>query len=444
MSGSSHPHQISDECPITPRRLLAVTGANGYIGRRLCAAASAAGWPVLALARRPSVDAGFRCAPYDLGRPLPVDLLTGVSAVIHLAANTASADPDPQIELRACQNLIEACRDAGARLVLVSSQTAAEKAPTGYGRLKWRLEQLVIEAGGTVIRPGMVYGGPEAGLFGNLCGLVRRLPVMPALFWPTPIVQPIHVDDLSTALVAAATSDPAQKSLYEIADPHPISLAAFLRMIARERIHKRRLFLPIPSTVLTSALAGVFRLSRNAAIDPARLNSLLAMKIMNSGSCNAEFGISPRDIADGMHPSGSRRRRDLIREGRSLIRYLSGADPARALIARYVRVLERFDGGKALELPPVVHTWPALLWLIEGPRLGGHDVHIARRINIAFQIAEASILTRNFQLARQVAWPLAVLRLAVQLAKELTGAGLRSIAGHWLHSAPNSSNTVDR
>ena len=271
---------------------------------------------------------------------------------------------------------IAACREAGARLIFVSSQTAAENAPTGYGRLKWRLEQLVAAAGGTVIRPGMVYGGPEAGLFGSLCGLVRRLPVLPAIVLPTPMVQPVHVDDLANALVAAATSNPAPKSLYEIADPHPISLAAFLRIIAQEKVHGWRLFLPVPAIVLKSILAGLFRLTRKAAIDPARLDSLLGMRIMDSAGSNAELGVSPRDIADGMHPSGSRRRRGLIREGRSLITYLSGAYPARAMIARYVRVVERFDGGKPLAFSPVVHTWPGLLWVIEGPRLGGRDVHV--------------------------------------------------------------------
>jgi NADH dehydrogenase len=290
----------------------------------------------------------------------------------------------------------------------------------------------------------MVYGGPEVGLFGNLCGLVRRLPVLPALFLPMPMVQPIHVDDLSAALVAVTASDPAPKSLYEIADPHPISLTAFLRIIAHERVHKRRLFFPVPAIVLKSILACLFRLTRKAAIDPARLNSLLGMRIMNSASSNAELGLSPRDIADGMHPNGSRRRRGLIREGRSLIKYLSGAYPARAMIARYVRVVERFDGGKSLEFPSLLHTWPALLWLIEGPRLGGRNVHVMHRIDIAFQITEASILTHNFELARQVPWPLVVLHLTAQLIKELTGIGLRSIFGRWLHFDPNSRLTVDR
>lgn len=58
-------------------RTIAVTGANGYIGSRLCRAAIAANWNVVALGRRQSSGRGVTFAPYDFARPVKVDTLKG-------------------------------------------------------------------------------------------------------------------------------------------------------------------------------------------------------------------------------------------------------------------------------------------------------------------------------------------------------------------------------
>ena len=156
-------------------RLLVVTGASGYIGSRLCEAAWRAGWNVVALARRPPAVWGVEFRAYDLAQTRQVDLPAAATAIVHLAADTQHAEPDLQQELAALRSLIEASEKTGARLVLVSSQAAAADAPTGYGRAKWQLEQLTLAAGGVVLRPGMVYGGREAGLFGRLCSAISAL-----------------------------------------------------------------------------------------------------------------------------------------------------------------------------------------------------------------------------------------------------------------------------
>jgi uncharacterized protein YbjT (DUF2867 family) len=407
-----------------PRRLLAVTGANGYIGERLCQAAQDSGWDVIALARKPPAVRECRFVPYDLALPVDEQALEGAQAVVHLASDTQNPEPDADRERQACQRLIDAGGQAKALFVFVSSQTAAADAPTGYGRSKWALERLVLSAGGVVVRPGMVYGGPERGLFGRLCGLVRRLPALPA-FLPTPRVQPIHVDDLAHALLAAATA-PAQ-SLLEVADPQSISFTAFLRAIARHRVRKWQPVLPVPVPLVAALLHLAFRLTGNAVLQPARLLSLLKLRMMDPAAAMASLEITPRPLADGMHPSGSGRRHGLAREGRSLLRYIAGERPHTMMIVRYVRAIERFEDGKALPLRAVVHAFPSLLAFIEGPAPGKRDPRLATRIDIAFQIAEASVLTRRFLLARPVSFPLAVFQLICRGGAEAGALLLRPL-----------------
>jgi hypothetical protein len=190
---------------------------------------------------------------------------------------------------------------------------------------------------------------------------------------------------------------------------------------------------PIPSAVVALLLHAAFRITGNASIHPARIMSLLNLRLMDTACSNTALGFSPRRVADGMHPSGSSRRRNLIREGFSLFTYLTGSKPSRALVVRYMRAIEQFDGGEALRLRSIIHTRPSLLSLIEGPRLGGRDTRLGRRIDIAFQIAEASVFTKRFLLTRAVAWPLAALQLATYAGCEISAAALRSLFGPFLH-----------
>ena len=66
------------------RRILAVTGASGYIGSALCTAAINAGWDVLALSRRVPQVAGCKFVAYDLAQPVDAIALSGVTAIVHL------------------------------------------------------------------------------------------------------------------------------------------------------------------------------------------------------------------------------------------------------------------------------------------------------------------------------------------------------------------------
>lgn len=418
-------------------RTIAVTGANGYIGTRLCRAAIAANWNVLAFGRTQNSWTGVTFAPYDLAHRVEPDMLKGVDALVHLAADTRRADPDEIVEIEACRALIEACRAADVRLIFVSSQTARPDAPTGYGRLKWRLEQLVLEGKGIVIRPGIVYGGQEAGLFGSLCQLVRRAPILPGLFMKTPMVQPTHVDDLVTALLTAASLQARllRDQPYEIADPTPISFTRFLKAIARHRVKRTRLFLPFPTVVLGLAAGLAFRLTQGSKMDPKRLSSLLLLRNMDCLTSNAALHFHPRRIEEGMHPTGSNRRRRLVREGRSLLTYLCGEPPNHGMIARYVRAVERLDGGEALRVNGLVYVRPFILALIEGPRFGGRDERMGSRIDLAFQIGESSTSTRRFLWLGTRAWPIAMLYVTGHVSREAALIVLRSILGPLLHSA---------
>lgn len=366
---------------------IAITGATGYIGQRLTRAARLAGHEVLALSRRPVIESGVAWQFFDLADATPLALPSDIDAVFHLAAETRHAAGAELTEQKAAQLLIDAAGSVRAAFIFISSQTACADAPTAYGRIKWKIERATIEAGGLVIRPGQVYGGPERGLFGVLCMLVRRLPVLPA-FVPAPAVQPVHVDDLVEALLVCLARKPS--SVISVAAPEVISFAAFLYAIARGRTSRCPVFIPVP-VLLFRVTAKLLGSGLSSKLGLERLLSLFALRHMNTAGDLQRLALMLRPLSSGMTRSG-RGRRELIREGRVLLTYVLRTKPAGALVRRYARAVETLRIDQPLQLPELVLEVPALLALLDGSRNidATFRCELDWRINAALMLAEAS------------------------------------------------------
>lgn len=377
---------------------LLITGATGYIGRRLVAAAVKRGHQVVVSGRKRPSDMDIDWVHFDLTNPQAVELPDGLDAVLHLAVVTSSSAELEDREVVAGQSLLDATARAGVPVLFVSSQTARSDAPTAYGRNKWKIEQSVLAQRGWVVRPGQVYGGSEAGLFGVLVNVVRRLPILPA-FVPAPRVQPVHVDDLVLALLSCLERRP-QSGIFQIAEPDPITFTTFLSAISHGRIRRKRVFVPVPVVLVKAAIA-VLGAERSRRIGLDRLLSLFALPLMQTAADLDRLGITPRPLASGMTYSGSARRRWLIEEGRAMLTYVLREEPTGELIRRYVRVVESLRTVGALDLPSWALRRPSLLALLEGGASLQDDLReeLAWRFNAAVTLAEA-----NPQGARRFLW----------------------------------------
>ncbi len=371
---------------------LVITGATGYIGERLALTAMKHGHEVIAATRRRPVAASMSWLPFDLASTSAIVFPPNVHAVIHLAADTSldTGENDRQ-ETDAARLLIAAARQARVRFVFVSSQTARPDAPTAYGRTKWRIEQDVLAAGGWVVRPGQVYGGPERALFGVLAAIVRQQLLLPA-FFPAPHIQPIHVDDLAIGLLDIVERDSLVPGVLCLASPQPVSFTRFLRTVAVVRLRRRRWFVPVPVAAvnLVRAVIGP-RLSRQTGLE--RLSSLFDLPRMDSAADIAMLGLTLRPLQCGMHRSGNARRRGLLDEGRALLAYVLKDGPGMDLLRRYVRMVETVRNGLPLELPALLRRWPVMLALLDDRSFAraANGEEFAWRLDAASLLAEASV-----------------------------------------------------
>jgi nucleoside-diphosphate-sugar epimerase len=351
---------------------VAITGANGYIGERLIRAFKEVEWEVVALTRRP-LATGIAWAQFDLDSAQTTRIPTGVNVIIHAAAYTRSYPHDELLEVRAAQALLAIAAEQQIRFVFVSSQAASPLAQGYYGLSKHRIEELVLGAGGSVIRPGQVFGGPEKGLFGDLIRFLRSSWVVPR-FLPAPMIHPVHVDDLARIIVALATKHDTVGQALCVGAPVPIEFDRFLLMIAKARGLGLKIAIPIPgiaviwaSRILPKKLAKLFGLDR--------LSSLLTLPAMDMRLTPKEVSQGLRSVLIGAHRSGDGQRRHLLIEGKRLLTQVLRAPPEMNVLIRHVRCVEalhesgsaRGTGGQKLD-----------------------DQVVGTRMNVATLVAEAS------------------------------------------------------
>ncbi|MDB5968148.1 MAG: Nucleoside-diphosphate-sugar epimerase [Hydrocarboniphaga sp.] len=212
------------------RRRVAVTGATGFIGRRLLPQLAAAGWDIRILVRRDPADVFWANLDIEVVQGDLVDaaasrrLVEGADAVVHLAGLIKA--PRRADFMRAnrdgTRHLAEAVAAAErAHLLLVSSLAAREPGLSDYAASKRAAEQAAFEVLGarlSVLRPPAVYGpgDRETLAFFELA----RLPWVPLLGAPEARSAVIHVDDLCSALVGMLARLPTGR-VETASDAHP-------------------------------------------------------------------------------------------------------------------------------------------------------------------------------------------------------------------------------
>lgn len=404
---------------------IVVTGATGYIGNRLMMLAQKEGVQILATVRQPE---GKPDVPsFDFGAPTVSAMPADVTAVLHLAADTTiQSGEGADAEVLAAELLMAEAHKVGALFVFVSSQAAHEYAPSPYGKTKWRIERIVLKAGGCVVRPGMVYGGPVKGLFGTLVSVTRRLPFYPA-FLPAPQVQPIHVDDLARALLQLAHRPDLGGRVMCLGDPEPVSFSSFMAAIARIRVRRFIVPFPIPTSLLRLAAKAVGpRLAQSTGLN--RLQSLFELPPMKTAADLVALQIALRSMNRGMHVSGDGSRRVLLEEAAVLARYVSGVRCSPFLLRRYVWAIMLLCGGRALGLNGVFRAFPAGFALLDSLFLKRTQFPaMAWRVDAMTRIVEASPLgaKRLLGIGRSESAARAGLDIAAAITREIFWSVLR-------------------
>lgn len=232
-----------------------LSGASGYLGRRIEAALRQAGHRVVAVSRRNGVDFSARCTPASWFADLQ-----GIDAVINCVGIIAQTRTQrfEIIHTRAPQALFRACLQCGVRRVIQISALGADAAastPFHQSKREADLSLAELDLDWFVLRPGLVVGGRST-------DWLKPLANLPVLFLPgdgRQSVPLVHPDDVVAAVLTCL--DPqtrAHRVLDLVASPAP-TFEQFLRHLrAPGRAPPRRCELPRAVLETLVRLAGLF------------------------------------------------------------------------------------------------------------------------------------------------------------------------------------------
>jgi len=290
---------------------IAVTGANGFIGRHTMTRFAARGDTAIAVPR-PFASAAL------------VSLFRGVDAVVHLAGVIEAKRERDYVDgnVTSARLVAEAARDAGSRMVHVSSLAVAGPAPptaphvesdppapiTTYGRTKLDGERAVTTTAGlrwTVLRPGVVYGPLDRALV-PLFGMARA-GVLPLVGRASAAYTFVYIDDMVDAIVAAVDRARDGATCF-VGYAQPVTARALVEAV-RDASGARAAIVPIPMAVLRLAAWGGDAFAavtgRSTAINSRRFAEIDAPGfVCRVDRLRQDLGVEPKvALADGLRHS---------------------------------------------------------------------------------------------------------------------------------------------
>ncbi|SAL66353.1 putative epimerase/dehydratase WbiG [Caballeronia arvi] len=306
-------------------RRIAITGANGFVGRAVSRALLARGIAATGLVRH-----GAQCEPgvdvraIDELDALTPDAFEGCGAVIHLAARVhmmSDAAAQKKSVSRADELLdayrainvdgtlaaADAARRAGAtRFVLMSSikvlgerdpgrpftEDDARHPPDAYGVSKAEAEVRLLEFGSrtgleiAVVRPPLVYGpGVRANFLAMMNAIARGMPL------PLGAIEArrslVSVDNLASASIECALNPAAAGRVFHVTDGYDPSVTELARKLG-EHLGKPARLVPVPAGLLrgiarvAGKTAQIDRLTGSLRVDSHRIRETLGWQAPQS------------------------------------------------------------------------------------------------------------------------------------------------------------------
>ncbi|GAA3926226.1 SDR family oxidoreductase [Hymenobacter algoricola] len=240
-----------------------LTGANGYIGRRLLPLLVEAGHAVVCLVRDPRrfelperLRDRVQVLQGDLLQPasllgLPID----IDAAYYLVHSMSGHDLDFfRAEQQSAHNFTAYLNRTTARQVIYLSGIANDKALSAHLRSRKSVEKVLKKARHaqlTVLRASIIIGSGSAS-FEIIRDLVEKLPVMITPRWLNSRCQPIGIRDVMHYLTAVLDNPVCVGQTFDIGGPDVLTYKQMLEGLAKERGY-RRYIVTVP--VLTPRLS---------------------------------------------------------------------------------------------------------------------------------------------------------------------------------------------
>lgn len=287
---------------------VAITGANGFVGRALIALLLEDTPPrsIRAIVREPRhalrelPAADLQVVSADVTRADSLrGIFDGCEAVVHtVAIPTERRARFTDVNVRGTEHVVAEARRAGVgRIVHLSAIGADPASQYPFLASKGAGERAVTSSGipHVALRPSILFG-PGDDFFPKL-GFTLLFPVVPVPGDGSARFQPLHVADLAQALRAALRG--ALSGVFELGGPDVVTYDDLLTETMRGyRKRRPRLHLPVP--LMKPAAAAMGLVLPDPPVTVAQLDLLKVDNVPATNEIERTFGIRPRPFRGGL------------------------------------------------------------------------------------------------------------------------------------------------
>ena len=289
--------------------MILVTGATGFVGRRVVAALAAEGRSVRALVHSAShahalPDYQGDTVEGDVLSPATLEMACdGVDAVIHLAAviRERRAASYQQINNQGTQNILAAAEAAGVRKFVHASTVGATSDPgVPYLYSRWMAEQEVERSviPHTIVRFSVGFGEGDE-FFNTIAALVKVAPIVPVAGDGKALFQPIAVEDAAKCLVATLDTEALAGQTIEAGGPVLLTYDEIVDLIA-ETLGAKIKKLHAPMSVMTAVAVLLETITPRPPVTHGQLKMLRGNSTTDLASVETHFGFAPRSPRDNI------------------------------------------------------------------------------------------------------------------------------------------------
>jgi nucleoside-diphosphate-sugar epimerase len=282
---------------IEPLLPVAVAGATGFTGRCVVSFLEACRVAPVCLVRPGSdvskLGPGVTLRQGDLGEDASLDRwLAGCRSLIYVASMGFGHVPA----------VVAACERTGiGRAVFVSTTAIFTRLPAASKEPRVAAERAVTESAlrATIVRPTMIYGAPGDRNVERLLRFVARWPLVPVPGAGRSLVQPVHVDDVAAAIVAAWSNEAAAGRTYDLSGARPMTLDEMIDAAAKA-CGKRRTKIHLPLAPVATMLGAAEAVGLRPRIRREQVLRLAEDKAFPYDAAARDLGFAPRTFEDGV------------------------------------------------------------------------------------------------------------------------------------------------
>lgn len=285
--------------------MILVTGGTGYVGRFLMRRLVGLGQPCRCLVRPTSDCAelerlGVELWIGDLERPATArPAFVGARRILHLA------------HIRYAGPVVECADPDVERIVMVSSLRRFSQVPSTSVDEVAQGEARALQAHlpCVILRPSMVYGPGDDRNLSRLAAFLQRCRWVPVFGKGRGLQQPVYVEDLVSAILAAAERPAALGQCYAVAGPEALSYDELIDRVGAA-VGVRPIKVHLPLSLILAGMRLLAGLGLRLGIEREQILRLQEDKAVSIEAARADLGYQPLALAEGLARIYGRRKGD--------------------------------------------------------------------------------------------------------------------------------------